>query len=431
MSCGGFRTPGMRACGCGESGGSCSCGSKKVPTSSGRAKWMPPGFTWAGAGVPVYSGPTGGWTVPGMRTAAPAQSAQFVHPTHVIPPGMLGGTAGLQTTGGERRQSSVSGGVAAHARGDMHTHTAQITSSGRMHQASRQESGLGTSHAVFREGHTLERTGSGVPLERHGSMTERAAHPGRGSQAHGDRRTSVPMGINRSSPAALPQERGGQFGSCHDWIQIPGTNIWFCKRTQEWINWDTGKRGYGVGTIDSGNSRSESPRDKSCRVQLWQHDIVRSWFPAGLLCHLWIEVHHCDGAVDRWEVQPDHNDPALGHIGLNLQGPGRSAIGTNPRLVGEAVLACTPSDPLKCRCFSRELMSRYRYRYSYFLLGHNSNTFAVKLLNECGFTDLADSAPFCALGGHIVDSRFAPDPPSVLPAIWMHPRSRLYPAGPR
>lgn len=401
MSCGGFRTPGMLSCGCGESGGSCSCGPKQVQTASSKSRWIPPGFSWAGAGVPVYGGSVGGFSIPSTRSAAPTQLPVLINPPHFIPPGMLSGTAGVQTTEGKRKQSSVPGCVAAHARGEMHTHTAQVTSSGRKHQASSQESGLGTSHAVFREGHTLERTGSGVPLARHGSISERPAHPGRGSQAHGDRRTSVPMGINRSSPAALPQERGGQFGPCHDWIQIPGTNIWFCTRTQEWINWDTGKRGYGVGTIDSENSRSVSPRVKNCKVQLWQKTILMgSGKRRSPVCHLWIEIYHCNGSWDRWEVMDGLNtsDPALGHIQQQMLGRGEASRSEEePELVAEERLACTPADPFQCECISRKHMLGYPYRDRYSATGPNSTNFVEWVLKTCSVAGLADKIPSCAL----------------------------------
>ena len=98
MSCGGFRTPGMPSCGCGGSGRSCSCGSKHGRTASSDPQWTPPGYSSAGAGMPVYRGPVGGSSVPGMSQATAAQLPVLLHPPAFMPPGMLGALSGWQTT---------------------------------------------------------------------------------------------------------------------------------------------------------------------------------------------------------------------------------------------------------------------------------------------------------------------------------------------
>lgn len=136
MSCGGFITPGMPSCGCGGSGGSCSCGSEQGRTANSKVRWTPPGYSSAGAGVPtqsgtvgggyapgaghtapagmptltpgyspagagdpVYGGPAGGGYVPGMGQAVSAQQPVLLHLPQFIPPGMLSTLSGWQTTG--------------------------------------------------------------------------------------------------------------------------------------------------------------------------------------------------------------------------------------------------------------------------------------------------------------------------------------------
>ena len=395
MSCGGFTIPGMPSCGCGGSGGSCSCGSKRQAPLNAPAVGAIPGYSPAGGGAQAYGGPAGG----GSCACGSGGTQAGEH----------------QSSGG----ASLSLNVPARIPGFP---SWAVSSTRRCGGTCENSKGRSNGVQPTRASQAKNAATSREPTGEHSGSPERPLPSLRGVRGHSGRYEGASTRINDPPPAALPQETAWKPGPCHgDWIQIPGTNIWVCTGTQEWIDFDTGRRGYGVGSIDSGHSTSESPRQKNCTVQLWRHDL-----PVSVFCHLWVEVHHCDGTIDRWELHPKHNDPALGHIVRNRKGPGLAAEGTNPQMVAEVVLACTPADPYRCKCINRDLMLRYRYRNRYSFDGPNSNTFAAELLKKCDFAALAAKLPFCAFGtGYNTLWDPLPDMSGVLRGIWRIPGTHL------
>ena len=392
MSYSGFTIPGMTSCGCGGGSGSCACSS-----SGTKAGGHEPG----GSASMSASAST---KIPGFPSWAESSACHC---------GGACDNCKKRTHGAQPKHQ----GPTKHAvvsRG----HTSGATPSG------------------FRENGGGSKIGVGIPTAGHRNLPERSLSPLRGVSARNNTHEGVPVGINDPPPAALPQETAWKPGPCHgDWIQIPGTNIWVCTGTQEWIASGTGKRGYGVGTIDSGHSTSESPRQKNCTVELWMADLPKIGF---LACHLWVEVHHCDGSWDRWEVWQTRNtaDPSLGHIRHNaaLSGQPNGDL-TSPEMIGREVISCDTPAAARCECISDKLVRQYRWRDDYLLFpGPNSNTFAVRLLRQCGLQGLAAKYPACAWGatyGDTANRGFFRDPPLLLPEIWRNPASRLYPVGPR
>ena len=105
MSYTGFTIPGMTSCGCGGSGGSCSCASEQQSDTSRPAIGAIPGFSPLGGGAHVYGGPAGGGLVPGMVWADPAEPPALLHPPLFPPPGMLSTMQAGEVAGGKRGQS--------------------------------------------------------------------------------------------------------------------------------------------------------------------------------------------------------------------------------------------------------------------------------------------------------------------------------------
>ena len=426
MSCGGFTIPGMPSCGCGGSGGSCSCGSKRQAPLNAPAVGAIPGYSPAGGGAQAYGGPAGGGSCAcgsGGTQAGEHQSSGGASLSLSVPARIPGFPSWAVSS--TRRCGGTCDNCKKRSHGAQPKHQGPTKPAvvSRGHTSGATPSG-------FRENGGSSKIGVGIPTAGHRNLPERSLSPLRGVSARNNTHEGVPVGINDPPPSSPPGVPAWwKLGPCPgSWRQIPGTNIWFCESTQEWFDFDTGRHGYGLGTIDSGYSTSESPRQKSCKVQLWKKNIngVRA------VCHLWIEIYHCNGAWDRWELwdTPNTNVPSLGNIEQRSYGRGESEEGSDPQMVEEEVIACTPEDPLRCKCINRELMLSYPLRTIYDSTGPNSNTFAIWVLKSCKFNKLVDARPFCAWGSNYTEVIRAPIP-STLQEVWVTPGALLYPRGPR
>lgn len=132
---------------------------------------------------------------------------------------------------------------------------------------------------------------------------------------------------------------------------------------------------------------------KWCSVEVWRATIFL-W-----VVHLWIEVKHCDGKRERFEVWQEllpkyrrrPESEQLGghgsHVYRNLlhfrSQPGNTS---NPRKVSRCswIFDCGSKNSKVCKCFSTKTALKYcaRHRYSY--TGINSNTFVAQFLKHCG-----------------------------------------------
>ncbi len=120
--------------------------------------------------------------------------------------------------------------------------------------------------------------------------------------------------------------------------------------------------------------------------------------------HLWIEVYHCDGSWERFDVwqtgvrashvltQAIPRYSSLGG-GVTQRQPGQARGHlTAPRLIGLPIVLPCPKlwtwcqEPEPCRCLNSLEMSRYAARSFYFLTGPNSNTFVKRALEHCGIS---------------------------------------------
>jgi hypothetical protein len=168
-------------------------------------------------------------------------------------------------------------------------------------------------------------------------------------------------------------------------------------------------RGYGQPLRDRpyepGTPRPGSPvedsRRRVCTVEFWAAKIRGT---LGAACHTWVEIVHCDGSWERWEVigkkYENPQDQALGTLARNCRGPGQiPGSQYDPWIIGKEEILCPTGahDAVPCECMS-QFPTKYRYRCSYTFTGPNCNTFTYQILNTCDIGSLALKSPGCALG---------------------------------
>lgn len=142
------------------------------------------------------------------------------------------------------------------------------------------------------------------------------------------------------------------------------------------------------------------PGEENCEIQVWQSTIF--WY----VIHMWIEVKHCDGTRERFDIwktadeeankihirtlRPGQDKPKPGERGIapfGKAGPGN----TEPKKIAGCTkeIACEKKkgklvEPKMCQCFSAATAMKYGPQNTYTATGINSNTFVAHFLKHCG-----------------------------------------------